>query len=175
MNLLASRPNRAADQPSPPSAPVGLQKWRTWRVAIITGIALVAAFGAWIAFAGGSESSSSSSAPAAAAHTQKLAGTFTIFGGGTATDACAGVDASGEVVTVTNAAGTVLTKGTLSPGAPVATGHGCAYRFAAPRPASANAYLVAVGDRGRLSFTHAQMAAAHWKVDINIGSQQPTG
>lgn len=173
MTLLATPANRVGDHASPASAPTPLSKRRTPRVAVITGVALVAGFGAWIALsAGGSDSSS---APAVAATPQKIAGTFTVFGGGTAADACAAPGATGEVITVTNAAGTVLTKGTLGTGTPVAIGHGCAYQFAAPRPGAANAYLVEVGDRGRLSFTRAQMAAAHWKLDINIGSQQPTG
>jgi hypothetical protein len=175
MNLLASRAERPSDDASPVSRPAD-SKRRTRRIAAVSAVALiaaVAAFGASVAFSGGG--SSHSSTPAAAAGAKKLAGSFTIFGGGTATDACAGAGATGEVVKVTNAAGTVLTKGTLGPGAPIASGHGCTYRFTAPRPASAHSYLVAVGDRGRLSFTHAQMAAAHWTLDINIGSQQPTG
>ena len=69
----------------------------------------------------------------------------------------------------------MLAQGTLGAGAPVAIGHGCAYSFSVPRPANANAYLVEVGNRGSLSFTRAQMASAHWKLAINIGTQQPTG
>jgi hypothetical protein len=177
MNLLATPASPDGDQ-VPPSSPTSSASaspstWRTRRVAAITGIALLVGFGAWFAISNGS-GSSGAGAPAAAS-AQKLTGSFTIFGGGTAADACAGAGATGEALKVTNATGRVLTQGTLGTGTPVAIGHGCAYSFSVPRPASANAYLVEVGTRGNLSFTRAQMAAAHWKLAINIGTQQPTG
>lgn len=169
MTTLTAPACPLGDQRSP--APIAVSRWRNPRLAVGTGLALLVALGAWVAFSGGSAGST-----APKAKLTNLSGTFTVWGGGNATDPCAGAaGTAGEAVKIKTVAGVVLAQGALAAATPAAFGRGCTYPFTVPRPSAASAYVVEVGNHGSLTFTRAQMTASHWKLAMNIGTGQPTG
>jgi hypothetical protein len=94
-------------------------------------------------------------------------GNFIAYDGGC--DGTGGYDdiKAGLQVTVSNEAGTVIANGALGTGNE--TGNGCQFPFKVERVPVAKFYKIAVGHRGELSYSHAEMKAAGWKVDFTLG------
>jgi hypothetical protein len=95
-------------------------------------------------------------------------GTYTVDDSGN----CSGTGGYDDVqegvqVAVADEAGTVIATGYLLTGEQ--TGDGCLFRFKIDDIRPAKFYKIAVGRRGELSFSHAEMEAQNWFVEFTLG------
>lgn len=74
---------------------------------------------------------------------------------------------AGLQVTVSNESGTVIGTGALGQGTEVDAG--CEFPFKVENVPVAKFYKVEVGRRGTVSYSHADMEAASWKVELSLG------
>ena len=75
----------------------------------------------------------------------------------------------GSQVVVTNESGTVIGTTELGPGRSQSSGVGCRYDFSVAVPDAAF-YNIAVGDRGKLTYSKAELESRSWGVVMTLGS-----
>jgi hypothetical protein len=78
---------------------------------------------------------------------------------------------NGLDVTIKNESGTILATGSLTSRTPSEITRTCTFTFTVPGvPDDATFYVVEVGKRGELTYSHADMEAANWRVEFTLGS-----
>jgi hypothetical protein len=107
-----------------------------------------------------------------------LTGTFTLWSSKPQRNACAAHPQVPDIapaapVLVTDTGGTVLARSTLAAGRVESTRRGCVYPFTLAGLPRADGYQVKVGRQSALTYPAADLAAAGWRVQLNLGLPAP--
>lgn len=108
----------------------------------------------------------------------ELAGDFTLWAARPQADPCrprseAPDIHAGAPVDVQDGSGATIAAATLAEGHPDPTHRGCVYRFTVTGLPVADAYTVQVGTRVGPTYPRADVAAAGWRVALNLGLPDP--
>jgi Protein of unknown function (DUF2510) len=149
---------------APAVTPVSNRKWVPWAAA--AGVAVLVAVA--VAIGAGAMSAHAHQA------TTTLSGTFDLYDADSADSNCFGQGGYSDIgpgtpVTVTNENGTVIGTASLGHGSS-SGGNDCTFTYGIDGlPSNASQYLIEVGSRGNVGYSHDQMVESGWAVSTKLG------